>query len=204
MNTTAGLRAALIISLFLALTACASAKIQEVWQDPGRQAGPMNKIMVVAAAKIPQRQAIFEDQFVKHLQGSRIKATACNSLLARGSKPTVDSILAAARKQGIDGILAVKLVAVDTRITQSQAPAHSGRYYDLRNFFPMVSSGRYGRGYHQKKRYWILRTNLYRTDTAKLVWSARTQSVDPETITQLADQLAPLIIGKLRGAKLLK
>jgi hypothetical protein len=77
------------------------------------------KIMVVAIADDPQLRNRFEDKFVSHLRGRGIGATASHSIVPSLTKmEDREKVLAAIKKEGVDGVMTVRAVGLDETGTE--------------------------------------------------------------------------------------
>ena len=180
----------LFLTLALALTGCASAKVREVWRDEAYQGRPKN-VLIVAVMKNATVQRTFESGFAKRLQGRGISAVESFRVLPDNapaeSDAVRDAVVAAIREQGIDAVLI-------TRVT--------GRRSDVRDIpgmtittgfgYPYGSYGAWGsyagasysfpgpsapttQGYSHESKFLDIETQLFDVRTEKPIWAVRSE-----------------------------
>jgi len=111
-----------------------------------------------------------------------------------------EEMLAKIRKQGADAILTVTLVDKQTESryvpgSYGYAPMPMyGRFWGYYNYWgPMMYSPNY---YTQDKIYYM-ETNVYDAKTEELVWSAESETYNPENLSGFSPELAKIIANKL-------
>lgn len=112
-------------------------------------------------------------------------------------------ILDAVRGEGHDAILTIALIdeETDTRYvpgSAAYAPVRSFRYYGsfwgyYTNLYPTV----YDPGYYQEDRIYFVETNLYDVETEELIWSAQSETINPRTLENAAENLADVTVEEM-------
>jgi hypothetical protein len=189
------------IALALAVAACASTTIRAAWYDSSYAGGPFRKIVVVGShANIAMRRS-FEDIFVERLRAAGVDATPGYLALPPDAAPGDAVWNAAVEASGADGLLAVRLLGVDTKTevytTMTPGPMMWGPY-----------GGFWGPGMvavPQVVQYDVatVETTLWQVRTRRVVWSASTDTFNPASVQQEAPGFANLIIGQLAARGLI-
>ena len=196
-----------LAALALVVAACASTTIRSAWYDSTYTGGAFRRLVVVGShANIAVRRA-FEDAFVQRLQADGVDAVPGYRVLPADAAPGDPVWNAAVEASGADGLLAVRLLRVDTRTqvmtTMMPAPMMGGPY-----------GYGYGYGYGwgpamvavpEVTQYDVasVETNLWDARTKRVVWAATTDTVNPSSVQQEAPGFADLIIGQLTARGLL-
>jgi hypothetical protein len=194
------LRALAVIALALAVAACASTTIRAAWYDSSYAGGPFRKIVVVGShANIAVRRS-FEDIFVDRLRAAGVDAKAGYLVLPPNAAPGDTVWNAAVEASGADGLLAVRLLGVDTKT----------EVYTTMTPGPMMwgYGGFWGPGMvavPQVVQYDVatVETTLWQVRTKSVVWSASTDTFNPASVQQEAPGFANLIIGQLAARGLI-
>ncbi len=197
-------RLLLLVPLGLLVAACTSTTVVDQWRD-GDYAGPaMRKILVIGMSKEAARRRQFEDVMVSQIRAlQRADALASHELLPSESALEKEQIVEAISGREIDGVLITRLVREDQRARQVE---HPGVGPTSRNYYGYYSNA-YNRirspGYVFHDTVVTLQTNLYLASTEQLVWAGTTESFEPESATQIIDELAPMLVKTLAKEELI-
>jgi len=189
------------------LSSCGGTNLTYVWKDPRYEGGYLRSVMVVGVSEEVARRRLFEDVFVREFEKRGIKAVASIKVLGPDTQLTKDTVKAEAHSLGVDAVLATRLTgareeAIYKPSSTSTMPSDYARSLDL--YF-------YGSGGHSaypgmySKHYVVrLQTNVFDTDTEKLIWTASSQTVEPESIREIIESLCENVMNRLREDKLLR
>lgn len=194
-------RIAFAVIAALIVAACASTSIRSAWFDTSYNGGPMHKILVVGIRGAVADQRVFEDIFVQKLQAAGVNATP-GYLVLPGNVPPGEQVWnAAVEASGADGLLAVRLLGVDTQtqVTTTMMPGpmmwgpYGGWWGPAMAPAPMVTQ------------YEIasVETNLWDIKTRRVIWAATTDTFNPASVPQETPGFASVIIGQLAARGLI-
>jgi hypothetical protein len=186
------------------LTACSSTTVVDHWRDAEYVGPPLQTLLVIGMSKEAGRRRQFEDAMVQQIDALEgASALASYQLIPSEEALEKEQIVAAIAGREIDGVLITRLVSEDKRKRYVQphsvGPTGHGYYGHYYRSYNAV----YSPGYLTEDTIVTLETNLYATDTEKLVWSGTTESFDPESATQIIDELAKLVVERLTKEKLI-
>jgi hypothetical protein len=151
------------------------------------------------AAKETVRQA-YEDSFVAALKARGVKARPGHSLIPEGDLANADRVRRVVRSSGADSVLITHLAGVTAE--SAQVPQRNyvtaSLYGGLYPYYGLVFDNVTEPGYYARFRLLAFETNLYDTKRERLVWSGRSQTLDPsseqttisEVIAKVTDALA--------------
>jgi hypothetical protein len=155
-------------------TACTTTQFKSVWKEETFD-GQLNSILVVGVAERNDIRRFFEKEFAKLFNDQGTKAMASAVIIPPEKELNEDSVLAAARENGLETILVTHLISLGTKTTY-RAPTHGAKfnfYYDWALAY--VNGPSY---YAQGSKNVVLATNIYDVKTEELIWSARTKTID--------------------------
>jgi hypothetical protein len=201
---------ALLAGLTLGPGGCASTRITAAWSDPAYPGPPFRRILVVGVTPESAVRRVFEDEFVRALQGAGVEAVASYTLLPEDGPAALERLKDAVEHERADGVLVTRVVGVDRRTEYSPgyvtaAPgiawSHSlyGYYGAAWAFYepPVV----------REYEVVTLETNLWEArnprDDGHLVWSVSTETFAPEDTRKETEELATILIRELRQRGLL-
>ena len=169
------------------VASCSLTNLNAVWMDPQYQGGKLKNVLVIGGSTNQVVRRIFEDEFTARLKTRGTNAIPSYSIFPSENTLDKDTIESKSRDLGIDSMLITKVV--DTKTKREITPAPYNVYYRDTYFYnwPNRSSRFYsgnnpGR-YHNDRRYYSeyevvnLETNIYETQTGKLIWSALSDTV---------------------------
>ncbi len=181
---------------------CASTSLTSSWDSPDYRGGPIKKLAVFVMVKDDGIRRFAEDQMVQKIP-SGTQATAGHTLFEQPADK--EQVRAALVKDGYDGVLVSRLVAVDK--SQYYVPPQTyfvptapymgiGPYYG--NF-----GGYYGYGYNTmitttpgytvENTTVVVESVLYKLPEDKPIWSGTTQSIDPRSRPEMIQAMAQLV-----------
>lgn len=196
--------------LLLALQACSTpTKLVTRWHDTGYQGPPLGKVLVIGVFRDDLMRRMFEDEFVRELEGMGEKGIA--SYVYMPDLKTADDqkkLEAVVRKTGVDGVLITTLKSLDKEQTRMPprtdwVPAgYGGRgYYGYyyQTMVPVTTPG-----YVRTDTIARLETRAFAVDAGKLVWAANIESFNPDSPARAVREIARLVVKDMKDAGLLK
>lgn len=183
------------------LNSCTTTKFQSVWKDEGYKRH-IESIMVVGVAERLDIRKFFEREFVKQFKECGVNAIASVDASTSEKELTEDVILAAAREQGTDMILVTHLLSIGATASY-HLPKHATNFHTYYHWaYAYVHGPQY---YTQSSQSVLLATNLYETETEKLIWSVTTKTIDVhESKFKIIKSKSKGVIKNLRKNKLLQ
>jgi hypothetical protein len=198
-------------ALLVALAGCQSTSIQSAWYDPAYTGGPMQKIDVVGvgSSNVSDRR-VFEDIFAQKLRAVGVDGVPGYTVMADDARVAEGPFSSAIEKSGAQGLLVVRLLGVDTKTQVSTTMVPGGGPGWGAGFGPGYGpyGGFYGPAWYpvtQVSQYDVasVEASLYDVKTRRLVWSATTQTMNPQSVAQETPGFADLIIKQLSARGLI-
>ncbi|NEX22016.1 hypothetical protein G3480_17175 [Thiorhodococcus mannitoliphagus] len=194
------LRAAIIGLLAMLTTACTTGRIASIWTDATDQPIRYHKLIVFGVTNSPKVRRAYEDNFVSGLREIGVKAEPGHAYVSDQALSLVVRMTEAVSKADADAIIITHLVTDEPDAQPplprlSRVPAH---YRHLVPYFSQVYNDVCGPNYYADLEALRLETNLYDAKGERLVWSGRSEQLDPrseqttisdvieETIAQMA------------------
>ncbi len=179
----------------LVVAACASTSIRSAWYDTSYTGGAIRKILVVGIGGNLTDTRVFEDIFSQKLKAAGVDGVPGYLTLPQGAQPGNPVWNAAVEASGADGLLAVRLLRVDTKtqVVTTMVPGammwgpYGGWYGPAMVAVPEV----------QQYDVASVETNLWDVRTHRVVWSATTDTFNPASVVQETPGFASVIIGQL-------
>ena len=186
---------------FLAVNfSCTTTQFMSVSKESTYE-GHLNSVLVVGIAERHDIRTFFEKEFTKQFNNLNTKAVASVDIIPAGKDLNEDTVLAAAREQGIDTILVTHLISLGAT-SAYHFPDHAIRFHSYCHWaFAYVNGPLY---YAQGSQTVVLATNIYEVKTEELIWSAKTKTIDVhESKYKIITSKSTSVIKRLRQEKLI-
>lgn len=186
-------RTANLLGLLLLLTfaACGSnTNIDQTWTAPRAAVRPLQKVVTVFISDDITMRHAGEDQLMRDLRARGVDATPAYAILGDKKIEDVQSVKAKLRERGFDGVVTMRVVDRDTAV--ETAPATFEGYW---GYWGTVGYTNYTDVYVAT--VYRLETAMYSLDTGRLIWSALTRTVDPDTANELLRETTKVIASEV-------
>lgn len=201
----------LLMPLFLFFAACSSTNVTNSWKHQDVEQVSLSKVMVLAM--VPEKDRVLrqelEHQMVEDLEKRGFKAVS--SLDEFGPKSFVGlnekQVMQALTKENVDGIITISLQ--DTETNENYVPGSvryepvAVRYNRFWGYYQTFYSRYYTPGYTQHNTNYFFETNLYAVDDNKLLYSAQSQSFDPSSARQIAQDVSKAVVKDMQKNNIL-
>lgn len=187
----------LLLCLFVvaSLTACANTSLRERWKQP-ELAKTYHKPLIIGRSDSQQTRRIYEDYVVNEFARYGVAAVPSYTLISSKQKINEETVIDAIRGTDIDSVLVTYLIASETELVSHDSPlgsTYSGSYEDNTMSSTLITNKRY-RG----KQIITLKNDLYDANSHKVVWSAITESVGPDSIDEVIVDVTLLLVKALK------
>lgn len=172
---------ALLSAIVVAGCAVPSLRTAWTWTDPGITPKPYNNLIVFGIAPKRNVHHAYEDNFVLALRKQGGKANVGHGLLPEGGLGDAGAVKRAIAMSGADGVIVTHLLGAQTdRVyvppMSYRSPELYGRLYP---YYQRVYGYVTQPDYYAQFPLLIMETNLYDAASQRLVWSTRSQTMDP-------------------------
>jgi hypothetical protein len=190
----------------LPLLGCSATTIQSTWSDPTFAREPFDRVAVVALFDTVAESRTFEQSAARELEQRGVDAVPAYTILGDESMLEQDELRAELASAGIDGILIYRLIAVDERnvyrnptpfLTVPRTMVWGDPYYwyyyprwDYYSHWRSTWDVTRSRGYWESLAYVIVESSLYDAEMDRLVWTAKSETVDGAQFETLAESVA--------------
>jgi hypothetical protein len=184
-----------LAALAFVLAACASqTRLSDVWVADGVKRGDYSKIMVLAVTPNQARRVAFEDALAKRITGAQVS----HELFSLAEVTDRAKVQAKLKEQGFDGVLVVRLLAVDTQ--QSEMSGHAAMLNPNEGLYGYwdPAHAAWERDHVVTSRNVTMEVMFFDVATATRKFSAESQTYDPADQDQLADALFDALRAELK------
>lgn len=198
-----------IFSIFMAFTisGCGpSTSITSSWVSEQPPAKTVDNIVIIAIAKEQVSRKLWENVFVQQLAGKNIRAVASHTIVEGPIPPEEQAVLDVVRRAKADTVLITHLVDSKTDIRWHPGAAHyepSAFYHGMYGYYGRAYGSVYSSPVTTTRTVVRLESNLYDAGTAKLVWAAQSETVNPKLLKTDFESVVRSLLADLSGKKLL-
>lgn len=195
-------RRALLLAAFV--LGCGTTQIQSSWKDPSAGEIHFRKVAVFALSKDPATRRIAEDALV---QGSPSGAVVASyTFVSDAELGDVDAVKRKVQEAGFDGAVVMRPVGTQTERTVvpgTPLPHFGAPYGSLWGYYGYGYPGAYTPDAVRIDRYVEVETLVYSVPDQKLLWGARSETMNPSSVDELVDDVAKAAREDLRQQGLL-
>ena len=184
--------------------ACAGTKLTHTQVDESRQGKPVSSILVIGVTYKEKEKVrrSFEDRFVAQLRAAGVEAISSGDAI---SIPTdlmleKDEILKAVNKFNNDAVIITHVIGKEEKEFYTP-PARSYRSYY--GYYGRAYGYTHSPGYSSTNTFYRLATNLYDVKTEKLIWSGKSETLNPDSVKQMIDDVIKVVIKDLQKNNLI-
>ena len=177
---------------------CAGTKLTQTKVDETHRGKPVSNILVIGLTYKGNEEVrrSFEDKFVAQLGAAGIEAISSVDAISipADMKLEKDEILKAVGKFNNDAVIITHLTDKEEKEGYTSSGRRHGGFY-----------GYYGwaHGYSSTSETVRLATNLYDVKTEKLIWSGKSETLNPDSTKQMIDDVIKVVIMDLQKNNLL-
>lgn len=172
-------------------------KLTETWKDPNYAGKKIENVLVIAIAKKAGKRNLFENEFVQQFNNYGVAAHPSAAILPKETKINRAAVEAAIQGAGIDSVFVMKLIEVKEEEVYTPPQMNYGAHGYMGHMVnPMPDT--YMPGYYSMLINVRLETTLYETAKGELVWSAVSETYNPESAEQLLSSYKKKIMKDLK------
>jgi len=194
----------LLLAGVLAVAGCASTRLVSTWRAPDLAGPPLKKIAVFVLNPDENLRRFAEDQTVRSLPPGT-SGLASHRLFEKPEQ-NIETIKSRLGKEGFDGVLMLRTVSVDKTqqyippqtVPVPTGPMLAGPVVDPRTldvYYPYVWGYSYQTtgGYTAELTTIVVETVLYRLPDGQAVWSAVSETRNPDSKVEMVQDMVSLI-----------
>jgi hypothetical protein len=193
--------AALSVCLF---AACSSTTLRGSWKDEQYTGGPLSKLLVIGVAQNTQNQRNFEDEFVKRLEERGTAALASYRIFGAEARLEREVVENKVRDSDISAVLVTKLVGSKIETVHHPATTSVNRSGGWHGYYSGSWDVTHRPASTEQYEVLSLESNLFDSQTSKLIWSASFETVVERTPQELIKSFVDVALKSLVEEQLVR
>ena len=199
----------LVVAAVLNMPTQAETKLTQSWSDRAfiNNHGPFKNILVIGVPKETDERRKLEKAFSEVLKKKGVNAMPSLEIMSPDTEVNKENVLAAVTGKDFDSVLLTRLYRVeeieivkidDPGTKRSQRDFALGLWADYRNAHD------YALDAAKKKQFRVvLENSVYDLNSAELVWTVQSHSMDPKSADDVIKSLSQLVSDSLKKEKLI-
>jgi hypothetical protein len=189
-------------STALVLVACASSTgLVAKWKDPTVTNIRFQKVLALAVTKDATLRRAIEDELVRQIP----RAIPSYSVLSDEELRDVAAAKAKVKAAGFDGAAVFRVVSAEQQTTYVPGTVwYTGPSYgSFWGYYDMGWGAVYDPGYLQTDQIVTVETLVYSLEQDKLVWAARSQTMNPGSVQTLVKDVVDAVAKEMKAEQLI-
>jgi hypothetical protein len=176
------------------LSGCAnSTQMVATWRDPAAPPVVLTKTLAVFMTKEPGLRRMVEDQLAARLPGG----VPSYRVLSDDQIASTDSLRERVAGLGFDAAVIMRLADVQTDVSEV------GGYGDVYGYWRYWGYAG-GPVYYETETRYSVESTLYSLTTGKMIWMARSQTINPKNANKLAEYSVKFAVKNMRRQGVLR
>jgi hypothetical protein len=185
------------------LESCASTSLVSSQRNPAYTGPALKRLMVIGVTADSRARKAFEDEFVAKLEAAGVSAQPSYPLIPDTSSVDKAQLQEVVEKAGADGVLAARLVTVDTASTALQAFNFQDRSAGFYAYYSSEPTGSFDSSLAGGPNPATIHFDLYSVAGSQLVWAGDAATFPSTDVKQVTAGLAYTVIPALKKRKLI-
>jgi hypothetical protein len=196
---------ATLLAAVLLLAGCATTKLKDSWKDP-QVTHKVKRVYLVGVTRNDKIRRIFENEFARQLKAQGVTGIPSYPDLVVSGNVDREALRARLRAQGTDAVLVARIAGKEQR-TAAFSGGEAGYgigtapinvYYD-EYYNSSVTVVAAGPAVENQFQLINIRANLFETESAKVIWSALTEtSAGDDNREQRLREYVEIVVKKLQ------
>jgi len=186
------------LSFLLIIISCSqSTRLTDVYTDETFSGKEFKKVLVLGLTKDDWKQKVYENEFRALLVDYNVEVLTAWQELPKGEQLNKETFEKYFKDKNVDAVLVAIEGGESTDKTLYSGGGSSHVYVGFYGFYASTASFYFNSEYLAEEKIVHMRTNLYETKDAKLIWSAKSQSYEPANTGDIIKAVSNNVVGEL-------
>jgi hypothetical protein len=201
-----------LVLLFFAISCAPYSDITGSWTTSRHPDKTYKSLLVMSLTPHAVPKSILENDLAEQFEKNGLRAFKSIDLFPPSfGKDTInkDQLKGVVKEKNIDALFTVSLIKKETDSHYVPgdcvyAPMMFGYYGNFWGYYSYWYPCVYSSGYYVTTEIYYLEFNLYDAESDKMVWSAQSQTYDPDKLAFFSKELASLIVRRMKHDGIIK
>jgi len=183
--------------LSLLISCSPSTQLTDIYSDEAFAGKEIKKILVLGMTTDEWKKKVYENEFRSQLLAHGVEVLMAWQELPKGEQLNKETFEKYFKDKNIDAVLVAIEGGESTDKTLYSGGGSSHVYVGFYGFYASTASYYFNSEFLAEEKIVHMRTNLYETKDAKLIWSAKSQSFEPKNTGDVIKAVSNNVIGEL-------
>jgi hypothetical protein len=175
-----------------------------VYVDESFKGTEFKKILVLGLTTDEWKRKVYENEFRSQLIDHNVEVLTAWQELPKGEQLNKETFEKYFKDKNVDAVLVAIEGGESTDKTLYSGGGSSHVYVGFYGFYASNASFYFNSKYLAEEKIVHMRTNLYETKDAKLIWSAKSQSYEPKNTGDVVKVVSKNVVNELYGQGFIK
>jgi hypothetical protein len=187
-----------LIIIIIFFSCGSSTQLTDVYVDDSFTGKDFKKMLVLGLSTDEWKRKIYENEFRSELMSYNVEVLTAWQELPKGEQLNKETFEKYFSAKNVDAVLVVIEGGESTDKTLYGGSTSSHVYVGFYGFYASTASFYFNSEYLAEEKIVHMRTNLYETKDAKLIWSAKSQSYEPKNTGDVVKAVTSNVVGELK------
>ena len=195
-----------IFTVFFFFGCGPKAKLTSSWVEPTLKGYVVEDVLVLGVSKSEASIKLWEFVFADHFTQAGVHAMESNKVIGSVPEPDRKTVEAAIKKADASSVLITHVVKSTSKTHTYPGTLHfepRASYIGMYGYYNSIYRAVYTPPVDKTKTIVRLESNLYDVGTARLVWSAQSESLDPKLLRRDFDRVIGLLMDDMKKSGVL-
>jgi hypothetical protein len=187
-----------LVIIIIVFSCGSSTQLSDVYVDDSFTGKDFKKMLVLGLSTDEWKRKVYENEFRSELMSYNVEVLTAWQELPKGEQLNRETFEKYFSDKNIDAVLVV--IEGGESTDKTLYSAGSGNVYvgvGFYGFYASTASYYFNSDYLAEEKVVHMRTNLYETKDAKLIWSAKSQSFEPKNTGDVVKAVSKNVVGEL-------
>jgi hypothetical protein len=185
-----------LLILFSVISCSPSTQLSNLYVDEAYKSLQIKKALVVGMAKEEWKRKVYENEFRQDLMKHDVEVLTAWQELPKGETISKETFYKYFSDQHIDAVFVI--IAAGTKTEETMSSGGSANVYvGFYGFYVSSASYYYSPVTTSEETVVYMKTNIYETSKGTLIWSAKSQSYEPQNTGDVIKTVSANVVGEL-------
>jgi len=185
-----------LLILFSVISCSPSTQLSNLYVDEAYKGLQIKKALVVGMAKEEWKRKVYENEFRQQLMKHNVEVLTAWQELPKGETISKETFYKYFSDQNIDAVFVIIAAGTKTEGTMSSGGS-ANVYVGFYGFYVSSASYYYSPVTTSEETVVYMKTNIYETSKGTLIWSAKSQSYEPQNTGDVIKTVSANVVGEL-------
>jgi hypothetical protein len=187
----------ILIAVIIIFSCSPSTQLTDIYSDEAFAGKEIRKILVLGMTTDEWKKKVYENEFRSQLLNYNVEVLTAWQELPKGEQLNRETFEKYFTDKNVDAVLVAIEGGESTDKTLYSGAGSSHVYVGFYGFYASTASYYFNSEFLAEEKIVHMRTNLYETKEAKLIWSAKSQSFEPKKTGDVVKTVSSKVVNEI-------